>query len=158
GRVDVVVLAVVDAHLDVDHLEAGEEAAAHRLDDALLDRGDELPRDSPADDRVLEHEPAAPGHRLAVDVADPELPVAARLLRVLAPAAAPRGCVRLLVGVGGGPAPAAEAAPPANALDRDLEVQRALPRHDELARRLVGGDREAGVFLHQPVQGGADLL
>ena len=41
-RVDVVVLAVEEADLHVDHLVAGEEALLHRLDDALLDRRDEL--------------------------------------------------------------------------------------------------------------------
>ena len=54
-RVDVVVAAVEQRRLDVDDRVAGEDAAAHRVADALLDRGDELLRDDAADDVVLEH-------------------------------------------------------------------------------------------------------
>ena len=83
-RVDGVVLAVEALDADVDDGEAVDAAVAHRLLDALLDRGDELAGDRPADDLVDELE-AGP----AVEGLDPqprhaELAVAAGLLLVLA--------------------------------------------------------------------------
>ena len=55
-RVHVVIRAVVELHLDVDDGIAGEQALRQELADALLHRGDEVPRDDAADDRVLELE------------------------------------------------------------------------------------------------------
>jgi hypothetical protein len=45
GGVDVVVLAVVEDHAEVDHRESGEEALLADLLDALLDGRDEVARD-----------------------------------------------------------------------------------------------------------------
>ena len=67
ARVDLVVAAVGEADLAVDQRVAGEDAAAHRLADALLDRGDELLGDDAADDVVLEDEARAALGRLDVD-------------------------------------------------------------------------------------------
>ena len=63
---------------------AEHAAVLHRLRDALLDRGDELPGDGAADDLVLELEALAPLERLDADDGDAELAVAAGLLLVLA--------------------------------------------------------------------------
>src|SRR5580698_9024438 len=52
ARVDLVVAAVGQPAEHVDEREAGDDAAGHRLADALLDRRDELLRDHAADDVV----------------------------------------------------------------------------------------------------------
>ena len=46
----------------------------------------------------------------------------------------------------------------ADALDRDLEVERAEARDHELARGFVGVHAEAGILFHQAVERGAALL
>src|SRR6478735_4187158 len=53
-RVDVVVLAVLEGDLDVDHRVAGDDAELHRLLAALVDRGDVLARDATTGDGVDE--------------------------------------------------------------------------------------------------------
>ena len=63
---------------------AGEHAAGHRLDDALLDRGDEAAGDHAALDRVDELEALAVLVRLDLDLAVAELAAAAGLLLVAA--------------------------------------------------------------------------
>ena len=70
--------------LHVDDGEAEHAAVLHRLVHALLDRGDELPRDRAADDLVVELEAAAALERLDADERDAELAVTAGLLLVLA--------------------------------------------------------------------------
>ena len=65
ARVDVVVRAVDQLDLHVDHRIAGEHAVLQRFLDALLDRSDVLTRDHAADDLVLEHEALARLRRLA---------------------------------------------------------------------------------------------
>ena len=52
------VLAVEELDLEVDHGEAGDEAPQPRVLDALLDRGDEVLGDRPAEDVVDELEVA----------------------------------------------------------------------------------------------------
>ncbi len=64
----------------------------------------------------------------------------------------------LLVGDVRGPEAAVDADAAADALDGDLEVERAEARDDELARALVEVDREAGIFFGEAVEGGADLV
>ena len=59
ARVDVVVRAVDQLDLHVDHRIAGEHAVLQRFLDPLLDRADVLTRDHAADDLVLEHEALA---------------------------------------------------------------------------------------------------
>src|SRR5258708_5693072 len=77
--VDVVVRAVDQGDLDVDHREPGEDAVVHGVDDALLRRRDVLTRDGAADDLADELEALAHlvGLQLQFDVA--VLPAAARL-------------------------------------------------------------------------------
>ena len=60
GGVDGVVGAVVEADAHVLDRVAGDDARVHRLEHALLDRGDEPGGDHAALDRVDELEPAAP--------------------------------------------------------------------------------------------------
>ena len=67
ARVDVVVRAVHQLDLHVDHRIAGQHAVLQRFLDSLLDRADELTRNHAADDLVLEHEaldPASAGSML----------------------------------------------------------------------------------------------
>ena len=68
----------------VDDGEAEHAAVLHRLDDALLHRGDELTGDRAADDLVDELEAAAALERLDPHERHAELPVPAGLLLVLA--------------------------------------------------------------------------
>ena len=77
-------LAVVDGDRDVDDGVAEDAPAGHGLDDPLFDRRDVLARDGTADHLVVEGEPLAPWQRLEPQMAHAELPVAARLLLVLA--------------------------------------------------------------------------
>src|SRR6266540_5592122 len=79
GRVDVVVAAVEDLDLEVDHRVAGEHAARHGLLDALLDRVDELPGDRAAHRGVLELESLP---RLLRDEAQPAVAVLAAAARL----------------------------------------------------------------------------
>ena len=80
--VDVVVLAVEQPHLEVDHRIAGEEAAPAGLLDPLLDRRPEVVRDGAAEDLVGEREVLAARQRLDLDLAVGELAAAAGLLLV----------------------------------------------------------------------------
>ncbi len=80
-------LAVEQGDPDVHHRVAGQHPHLHLGPDAFLDRRDELPRHHPADDLVDELQARAGRPGLDLDVADPELPVAAGLLDV--PAQAP---------------------------------------------------------------------
>ena len=80
--VHVVVAAVVDRRLEIDDRIAGQIAARGRLDDALLDRGNEVAGNGAAEDFVGELEAAAAGQRLHPDLAVAELAVAAGLLFV----------------------------------------------------------------------------
>ena len=77
-------LAVVHRHRDVDDRVAVHAAGGEGLEHALLDGGDVLAGDGPAHDLVPEGEALTARQRLEAQVADPELPVAARLLLVLA--------------------------------------------------------------------------
>ena len=78
-RVDVVVRAVDQRDLDVDHRVAGEDAVVSASRDALLDRGDVLPRDRAADDLVDELEALAGLVRLDLELDVAVLAVAAGL-------------------------------------------------------------------------------
>src|SRR5205809_4610689 len=68
----------------IDHRGAAHTAGAHDLRDALFDGGDELPGDGSTDDLVDELEALASIERLDPKERHAELPVAARLLLVLA--------------------------------------------------------------------------
>src|SRR5262249_56957237 len=82
-RVDGVVLAVEAGDLHVDDGIAEHAAVLHRLDNALLDGGDELTRDGAADDLVDELEAGPSLLRLDAHERHAELAVAARPLLVL---------------------------------------------------------------------------
>src|SRR5262249_10539166 len=78
ARVDLVVRAVDQLDLDVDHRVAGDDARAHRFLDALVDSGDVLLGHAAADDLV--DELVALGRvRVEVDDDVAVLPRAARL-------------------------------------------------------------------------------
>src|SRR5262249_27708346 len=64
ARVDVVVRAVEDLHLDVHYRVARDDALLDRLPDPLLDRRDVLLRDASLGDGVRELEALAAGSRL----------------------------------------------------------------------------------------------
>ncbi len=83
-RVDLMERPVEDGRLEVDHREAGEEAAQPRVLDALFHGGNELPRNRAAEDVVDELEVAAARQRLHLDLAVAELSVSAGLLLVAA--------------------------------------------------------------------------
>ena len=68
------VLAVEARDLHVDDRVAVEATGRHRLLDALLHRGDELPRDRSADDGVDVLEALAVGQRLDAQHATPNWP------------------------------------------------------------------------------------
>src|SRR6185312_1136525 len=76
---DLVVRAVVDGGLHVDHRVAGVDAGLERLPDARLDGPHELTRDRTADDLVDELEAGAVLVGLGREDHVPELALAARL-------------------------------------------------------------------------------
>src|SRR5262249_31903992 len=80
GAVDGMVLAVEARDLHVDHREAERAAVLFGLDDAFLDRGDEVARDHAADDLVDELVPAAALLRRAPPPRPRDLPATAALL------------------------------------------------------------------------------
>jgi hypothetical protein len=81
-RVHVVIAAVVHRGLEVDHRKAGQVAARRRLDNALFNGRNEIPRHRAAEDFVAKLEPAAARQRLHANLAVAKLPVAAGLLLV----------------------------------------------------------------------------
>ena len=84
GRVDVVVLPVLEAHAKIDDRITGQESLLARVLNALLHRGNVLARNRAAKDLVDEFEVAAARQRLHRDLAIGELSVSARLLLVTA--------------------------------------------------------------------------
>src|SRR6185312_4313711 len=82
--VDVVVGAVDQLHLHIDHRIAGENAVLERFRDSLLHRSDELTRDDTAHDLVLEDVALAGLGRLEVDHHVAVLTLAAGLANELA--------------------------------------------------------------------------
>jgi hypothetical protein len=84
GGVDVVIAALKDRDSDVDHGKAGQVAFDQCVAHALFDRRDELARNCPADDLVLELEAAAARERLYLEPAVAVLAATARLALVLA--------------------------------------------------------------------------
>jgi hypothetical protein len=147
GGVDVVVGAVDERHLDVDHRVAGEDAVLHGLLDAGVDRGDVLLGDAATGDLVDELvAPPPSGSRQ----------VGSRSMTTLANwpdhRSASCGCSRpsrrlrdrLAVGdlrladVG------LDLELALHAVDEHLEVQLAHAGDDRLAGLLVGADRKVG--------------
>ena len=147
-RVDVVVGAVDQRDLEVDHREAGEHACVqHRLE-ALFDARDVFLRHRAADDLVLELEPRAGRRRLDDDLDARELAGAAGLLLV---GVVDLGALRDLLAVGhlrradigvdlvGAP----------EDVDFDVEMQFAHALEDGLAALLVGRDPERRILGRQ---------
>src|SRR5690349_21914769 len=90
-------MPIVERHAEVDDRVAGEDAVRQDFPDTFLHRGDEVPRDHAADDRVLELEALAARERRELDPGVAVLTVAAGLLLVL-PLRLRRPLDRLLVG------------------------------------------------------------
>ena len=118
----------------------------HGLDDALLDRGDEAPRDRAADDGVLELVALAARQRLDLDPAVAELAAAAGLLlvpalglRLLADGLAVRHLRRVQVDL--------DAEPALHLVQDDLDVHLAGARDDHLVGLRVEAQLHGRVFL-----------
>ena len=155
--VRVVVLAVDERDLDVDHRVAGLDAGPERLLDALGDGGDELARHGAALDLRDELEALA-GVRLDVDVDDAELARAAGLLDEAALDLVRRAADRLAVGDLRAPDVRLDAVLALHAVDEDLEVQLAHAGDLDLAGLLVGLHLEGRVLLGQAAEGDGHLL
>src|SRR5712664_144085 len=84
GRVDIVILAVVEDGAEVHDGESRQEAPGSGIPDALLDGGNPVLRDGAAKDIVDELDALAALDRLHLDAAYAELAVATGLLLVLA--------------------------------------------------------------------------
>ena len=151
------VLAVVAGHLHVDDGIAEVAAVGHRLLDALFHRGDELPGDGAADDRVHEDEALSALERLDPQVGDAELAVTAGLLLVLALRLGGLGD-RLPVGDLHGLGLDRDAELAAELLADDLEVGVAHAGQHGLVRLVVAADRERRVLLLQAVDRGHELV
>ena len=157
GGVDGVELPVVERHLHVHHRVAGQGPLRHRLDEALLNGADELPGDRAADDLVHELEPAAPGERLDLEVADRVLTVTSRLLDV-ASLGLRRRPDRLPVGDLGGVVHDLDAELALHALHRHVEVGLAHPVHHGLVGLVGSLHAERRVLLPEPRQGRGELV
>ncbi len=143
--------------LHVDHGEAEHAGVLHRLVDALLDRGDELAGDGAADDLVDELEPAAALERFDAEERDPELPVAAGLLLVLALGLRLVGD-RLAVGDLHVLGLDFHAELGAEARLGDPEVRLALTPQQRLVGLGVAFEPQRGVFVEEPVQRVRELV
>ena len=135
--IDLVVLAVHDRHLDVLDRVSGDDAARHDLPDPLLDRGSKLRGIVPPKIAHLYSRPVpgCAGATLQEDLG--ELAAAAALLLVAVMAVGWRRD-RLLVRHLRPARVDVDPEPVAQALELDVDVQRAQPRRDELrCRRLA---------------------
>ena len=155
-RIHLVVRAVDQRGLDVDHRIAGEHALVDRLVDALLHRRDEFLRHPAALDAVDEFVALA-GLRLELQPDVAVLAAAARLLDELA-LHLERLLERLAVGHLRLADRGLDAEFALHAVDDDLQVQLAHAGDDGLARFLVGMHAERRVFLRQAAQRHAHLL
>src|SRR2546430_2135185 len=158
ARVHVVVGAVHELHLHVDHRVPREHAALQGLLHALLHRADVLLGNRAAHDLVLEDEAGARLLRLEVDDDVSVLPAAARLanefaLHVLHPLAH-----RLAVGHLRPADVGVDLELPLHAIDDDLEVQLAHPADDRLRGLGVGVHAEGGVFFGELLEGDGQLV
>src|SRR5438552_15199476 len=146
--VDLVVGAVHQRRLDVDHRESRQDAAIERLDDALLHRGVVFLRDRATHDLVDELESLARLIRFDVDLGVAVLAATTGLADEasdpmrLALDRFPVGNLRLTdVGV--------DRKLAQHSVDDDLEVQLAHPGDDGLGGLLVGAHLEGRVLLGQ---------
>src|SRR5262245_20501786 len=156
-RVDLVVRAVEDGDLDVDHRVAGIDAGLEGLGDALVDRAHVLARDGPADDLVDELVARALLVGLGVEDDVAVLALAAGLAHEAAVAL--RGAAdRLAVADLWAADVRSDLELPDHAVDDDVEVQLAHAGDERLAALRVGLDPEGGVLLGQALQGDAHLV
>ena len=149
--------AVVEGDLEIHQRESPRGPVLHRLDDPLFHRRDVLPGDDSADDFVdeLEALPALQGFNLDPGVA--ELSPAARLLLVLALDLSPPAD-RLPIGDLGLLQLHLDAVLALELFDGHLQVNLPHAREDQLPGILVALQLNGRVFLHDPVQGGTDLV
>ena len=155
--VDGVERAVVHGRLEVDDRVAGQVAAQPRVLDALLDGGNELPRNRAAEDVVLEHEVCAARQRLHPDLAVAELAVAAGLLLVAAVRLDRRGD-RLAIRDPGRLEVHLDAEAPFQLRDGDLDVQLSLPGEQQLLRLRIAHVADGRVLFLEAVHRRADLV
>ena len=155
--VDVVITAVVDGGLEVDHRVAGEIAAGGRLDDALFDGGDEVAGDRAAEDFVAELEAAAAGHGLHANLAVAELAVAAGLLLV-ASLRLGLGADGFAIGHLGGLEGDFGVVALFEAADDGLDVRLARAGDEELVGLRVAEEADEQVLFHELVDGGGELV
>src|SRR6202011_5106663 len=135
---------------DVEHRVAGDDARLQCFAHALLDRGDELARDTSLRDLVFEDEAAAALARPHVDLGVAELALAARLPDE-APDSVGRLLDRLLVGDLRLALVGIDLELTHKPIDDDLEVQLAHAGDDGLASLVVGMDLERWIFLGKPL-------
>ena len=148
-------LPVDERDLDVDHRVPRQHALGHRLDDALLDRRDELLGDRSSEDLVLVDEAFPPRERLDLDLAHRVLPVAPALLHV--PALRLRlGPDRLPVGDLRGLRLHLDAELRLEALHLHAEVCLTHPVDHRLVGLVVAGHAERRVLLAEARQAGGE--
>src|SRR3954451_10311788 len=163
GGVDVVVGAVLERELHVDHRVAGEHAELHGALTTLVDRRNVLARHATTRDGVHELVPSA-GARLRIGVRLEahhnlrELAGATGLLlvgvAVVRDLLADGLAVSVLLLADGG----LDAELALHPVDEDLEVKLAHAGDDGLAGLLVGLHREGGVLVGEPLDRDAQLL
>src|SRR3989440_1108462 len=156
-RVDVVILAVDQLHLDIHHREAGDDARTHDAVEALFDAGDVFLRHRAANDLGFELVPLAGLVRLDDDRHFGELTGTAGLLLVrvldfsaLGNALAERHLRRADIGV--------DLVGAAQNVDLDVEMEFAHALEDGLAGLLVGRDAERRIFRGELRQRDAELF
>src|ERR1700744_1198887 len=156
-RVDIVVAAVEECRLEVDHLVTGQHAIVQRLADALLGRLDVFLRNHAAFDGIDKFKTCT---RLVRFQANLDVPVVTRTTRLadvltfrfrrLADRLAERNLrlayVRLNLVL------------TLHAVDKDLEVQLAHTTDDRLTRIMVRTDLEGWILIRESRQRHAHLL
>src|ERR1700761_8966646 len=156
-RVDIVIAAVIQAHLDVDHLVARQHTTRHRLLDTLVDRLDVLLRDHAALDIVRELVALTRLVRLDTNLGVAVVTRAPRLANVLAfrlgLAADRLAVVHLRLADIRFNLVLAH-----HAVDDDLQMQLAHAGDDRLPAGLVGPHLEGRIFLRQLGQRHAHLF
>src|SRR6185437_3256601 len=127
------------------------------LDDSLLDRRDEVPRNRPAEDLVHELKALAAWHRLHAEAAVAELPVSAGLLLV----------PPLHVGFAQNRLPVChpwraqldlDVVPLLQLGDRNLDVLLAAAAEQELLSLLIAGEMQRAVLLKHLVERDRNLV
>src|SRR5262249_10973468 len=155
--IHVVVAAVMQSGLYIDHLVAGQYAAFHRLSNSLIHRLDVLAGNHSADYRVDEFVTGAGLERLAANLRMPVLPTAAGLPNKLAHALAEFGD-RFAIGHLRTPHVGIDAEFALQAVYDDLQMQLAHAADDRLAGLLISGNLEARILRRKPLKTQTQLL